>query len=221
VMEPLNAQWEQTTERMNRLYQGLNRQTRPTSATFGRSLSLGGARNVGDTPLFQVFTARGRYWRAVVYDTYTGRQWLYTGETQAEYEANESVPIGDWQLREPITQTITLLAPTGSMIFAAPDIIRADVPIAASIRPLPVSTTEGESAYEVVMARTSRQLEVGESYQVVSAQTAVTERALREAPEEYPEEIREQYLQLPENFSQRVAEDAAAISATRTNAYDK
>ncbi|MCC6165895.1 MAG: hypothetical protein IT329_01585 [Caldilineaceae bacterium] len=221
VMEPINEQWEETAERMNRLYQGLNRQTRPTSATFGRTLSLGGARNVGDTPIFQASTPRGRYWRAVVYDTYTGRQWLNTGEVEAEYDAGQLVPVGDWQLREPVTQTITLLSPVGNLIFAAPDIVQVDVPIAASVRPLPVTTATGEESFEVVMARSRRPLDVNEQYQVVSMQTAITERALVEASTEYPDAIREQYLQLPDNFSERVAADAVAITAGAATPFDK
>ena len=49
VLAPINQRWEETTQRMNRLYQGINRQTRPVSSTFGRSLSLGGPRNVGNS----------------------------------------------------------------------------------------------------------------------------------------------------------------------------
>lgn len=221
VMEPINEQWEETTERMNRLYQGLNRQTRATSATFGRTLSLGGARNVGDTAIFQAGTPRGRYWRAVVYDTYTGRQWLNTGEQEAEFTAGEPAPIGNWQMREPITQTIILLAPTGNLIFAAPDIMTVDVPIAASVRPLPVTTPDGAEAVEIVMARSQERLEVYQRYQVVSAQTTITERALEAASTDYPDAIREQYLQLPENVSERVAADADALTADRTTAYAK
>jgi transglutaminase-like putative cysteine protease len=220
-MAPLNARWEETTERMNRLYQGLNRQTRPTAATFGRNLRLGGARNVGSGAVFRVSAASGRYWRAVVYDTYTGQQWLNTGEEEETYRANEEVPVGNWGLRQPLTQTITMLAPAGSLIFAAPDIWRVDLPMAAYIRPLPAETAEGEPAYEVAMARSRRPLEKDDTYRVVSAQTAVTQRSLEGAGEKYPDSIREQYLQLPDDFSERVAADAAAITADHTTPYAK
>ncbi|HXF61656.1 MAG TPA: transglutaminaseTgpA domain-containing protein [Caldilineaceae bacterium] len=221
VMAPLNEQWEETTERMNRLYQGLNRQTRPTAATFGRTLTLGGARNVGSGLVFRAQAASARYWRAVVYDTYTGREWLNTGEEEETFRANEVTPVGAWQLRQPMTQTITLLAPVGNLIFAAPDIVQVSVPIVASVRPVPVVGLAGEAAYEITMARSRQALEANESYQVVSYQTMITERALREAGADYPDAIREQYLQLPDDFSERVAADAAAITAEYETPFDK
>ncbi|NJN83897.1 MAG: DUF3488 domain-containing protein [Caldilineaceae bacterium] len=131
VLAPVNERLQQTTERFNRLYQGLNRQARPAASTFGRSLTLGGARNVTDRAVFQVQTNRGRYWRAVVYDTYTGRQWLNTADEEQEYNADQSLPVANWALREPLSQTITLLASTGNIVLGAPDMLQASVPIAA------------------------------------------------------------------------------------------
>lgn len=221
VLDPINQQWEETSQRMNRLYQGLNRQTRPTSSSFGQTLSLGGARNVGDSLIFHVSAIRGRYWRAVVYDTYTGRQWLSTAEEEANLEAGESVALAAWQLREPLTQTVTLLAPSSGMIFAAPDILSVNLPVAAGMRSLPETTSDGAPAFEITSARSRQGLEANDSYTVVSAQTLITEKALNEASPEYPESILQQYLQLPENFSERVAADAAAITAERVTTYDK
>jgi transglutaminase-like putative cysteine protease len=221
VLDPINQQWEETSQRMNRLYQGLNRQTRPVASSFGRTLSLGGARNVGDSMVFQVNAPRARYWRAVVYDTYTGRQWLSTNEEEQNFDENENIAVASWQLREPLTQTVTLLAPSGGMIFAAPDIVSVSVPIVAGLRTQPVETASGDPTYEVTTARSRRGLEANDSYTVVSAQTMITERALREASTEYPESIRAQYLQLPENFSQRVRDEAVTQTANSTTTFDK
>ncbi len=59
VLAPINQQWEDATERMNKLYQGINRQARPVAATFGRTLSLGGARDVTDNYVFRVSAPLG------------------------------------------------------------------------------------------------------------------------------------------------------------------
>lgn len=221
VLDPINQQWEETSQRMNRLYQGLNRQTRPAASSFGPSLSLGGARNVGDSLIFHVSAVRARYWRAVVYDTYTGRQWLTTNELESNFDANQMITAADWQLRQPLTQTITLLAPSSGMIFAAPDIISVNLPIAAGVRVLPQDEPSETPPVEVTSARSRQGLEANDSYVVVSAQTMITERALEEAGTEYPESIRETYLQLPENFSQRVAAEAQTIAAGQPNVYAK
>ncbi len=230
VMAPLNERWQETTERWNRLYQGLNRQTRPTTAAFGRTLSLGGERNVGNSIVFQVNTAQGRYWRAVVYDTYTGRQWLNTSDEELNFDAQEAVPVAGWALRRPMTQTITLMSPTGNILFGAPDIVRASVPFEALVQPLPVPSlagpagTDGEpagGAVEIALARARTPLEAGDSYTVVSYYTEVTQRALRSVEEDFPPEILEKYLQLPENFSPRVTETARTVVEGQETLYDK
>lgn len=221
VLAPLNQQWEETTVRMNRLYQGINRQTVASASGFGRSLALGGARNVGNNLVFYVDAPQGRYWRAVVYDTYTGRQWLNTGEDDLNLAADEAAPIPAWDYRRPLTQTITMNAPSGGMIFAAPDIISADLPLAAGVRPLPALTASGEPAYEITTARATRALDPGDRYTVISSYVQVTERALNEAGDDYPDDIRALYLQLPDDFSLRIATDAETLTATRPTAYSK
>ncbi len=227
LMDPINDRWLQTSERMNELYKGLNRQTRPTIATFGRSLDLGGARNVGDGPVFEVSAPQGRYWRAVVFDTFTGTRWLNTVENEQDFAAAEPAPVAAWFLRQPVTQTVTLLAASGGVIFGAPDIRVANVPVTALVQPVPAAalatTAEGEpeQALEYSLVRSSWAQNAGDSYQVISNYTAVTERALREAGTDYPPEITERYLQLPENFSQRVAETARSVVEGRPTVYDQ
>ena len=226
VLAPVNQQWEAASERMNRLYQGINRQTRPVAAAFGRTLSLGGAREVTDDYVFRVDAPIGRYWRAVVYDTYTGRQWLSTAEEEMAFEAGESVPIAEWEMRQPLTQTITLLGPASNVLLGAPDIVQASVPMDAVVRSLSAPEAEAEGngpalPVEVSIARTDRGFESGDQYTVVSSNTSVTELALRNASVDYPPHIVERYLQLPDNFSQRVAEDARVVTADAETVYDK
>jgi hypothetical protein len=217
VLAPLNDRWLETQEHWHRLFQGLNHQLHPAAAVFGRTLSLGGERNVGKTAVMSVATRTGRYWRAVVYDAYDGRQWSYTGEDEQQFSAEETIPIAGWEQREVLTQTITLKAPTGGMIFGAPDIVRASVPMQALISP----STGPAPAVEIVLAHARTDLEVGESYTVVSAYAAVTQRALEASGADYPQMIAEKYLQLPDNFSERVARTAQEVTAAGTTAYAK
>ena len=220
VMAPLNDRWQQTTERWNKLYQGLNRQTRPVGSAFGRTLSLGGARHVTGDYVFRVDAPIGRYWRAVVYDTFTGREWLSTGETEKRFDADKPVPVADWAMREPLTQTITLMEPTGNILFGAPDIERASIAMDALVRSAPDSQA-GKGAVEISIARSRRPLDTGDSYTIISNYTAVTQRALESASTEYPADILDRYLQLPDNFSSRVAAEAKTRTAGLTTEYDK
>jgi transglutaminase-like putative cysteine protease len=225
VLAPINQQWEQTTERVNRLYQGLNRQASPAAATFGNTLTLSGERNIGNELVFRVRTPIGRYWRAVVYDTFTGQTWLSTAGDEMAFDAEETVPLADWEMRRPITQTFSLHAPAGYVLMSAPDMLRVSVPMAATIRPIPADrgpSTDGASGnIEISTARSRQPIERGDSYTVVSLNTTVTEMALRAASTDYPQEILDQYLQLPDNFSERVAADALDITAEEDTVYGK
>lgn len=222
IVRPVSEVVEKMNDNLNRLYPELNRQTRATAAAFGGPLTLGGERNVGNNIVFTVSATRGRYWRAIVFDTYNGRQWLNTAENTETFDDGVTLPIADWQLREPITQTVTLQARTGDVVFGAPDIVLTDLPLEATYQTvaeaplLPAAAaTASEGAetvpVELTFARSRRTLDVNSSYSIVSYQTTVTQRALREASTAYPTAITEKYLQLPEDFSPQVTALAQEI----------
>lgn len=228
LLAPINERWEETSQELNRLYQGLNRRSEPSSAAFGRNLALGGARNVGDGLVFNVQATAARYWRAVVYDTYTGREWLNTGETELAFEAFQPVPIAAWNARAPITQTITLMASTGNVVFGAPDIRQMDLTVDVLVDSVPSTPLEAPSlgvdaptTVEFTMARARETLDIGDRYSLLSNATAVTQLAMESAGENYPAAIVDRYVQIPEGFSLQVAELARALTADLTTPYAK
>jgi transglutaminase-like putative cysteine protease len=228
LFAPINEQWEETSLDLNRLYQGLNRRAEPGSAAFGRSLSLGGERNVGDSLVFNVKTAAGRYWRAVVYDTYDGRGWLNTGETEIAFDAFQPVPIPAWDARAPVTQTITLMAPTGNVVFGAPDIRQMDLPIDVLAVDVPAPALEAPpledetlSTVEFSMVRARETLDIGDAYTLLSSATTVTELALENAGEEYPASIVDRFVQIPADFSPQVIALAQTLTVSATTSFAK
>jgi len=227
LLAPINERWEETSQDLNRLYQGLNRREESASSSFGRSLPLGGERNVGDGLIFNVESSAARYWRAVTFDTFDGRGWINTGALEAGVEPGQSVPVGGWNERKALTQTITLMDSTGSVVFGAPDIRSLSLPVdvlveAAPVQPIaPASLGEGlPAAVEFSMVRARETLDIGDSYTLVSNTTTATEKAMREAGTDYPLEIVDRYVQLPEGFSPRVAELARTLTVSSTTPYD-
>ena len=224
LLQPVNQRWEAAMQEWNRLYQGLNRQTRAAQTGFGRTLTLGGERTVSDRLIMEVDAGTGRYWRAVAFDRFTGRQWINTAEGETTYRSNQQIPARSWTARAPITQTITVRTPTGNVLLAMPDIVQASIPLAALQQPLayanPASTDQEDT--ELTWARSRITLEEGDSYQVISNHTTVTVRELREAGiVEYPAQILDRYLRLPDSFSPRVAELAVQVMADAPTTYDK
>ncbi len=220
LLRPINVAYENVNAQLNDLYPEVARQFRPTTAAFGNTLSLGGERNVGEELIFTVAAPRARYWRAVVFDSFDGRQWQNTGEAEQNFANETPLPVANWLMREPITQTITLKALTGDVVFGAPDMLISDLPLDAKIRP--VSGTrlfpaeDGAAAedavpVEMTYVRSRRTLEVESTYSLVSYQTVVTERALRDAGTDYPTPVIETYLTLPEDFSPEVAALARTV----------
>ena len=227
LLQPVNMRWEAAMQEWNRLYQGLNRQTRPVQTGFGRTLTLGGERTVSDRLIMDVEAPSGRYWRAVAFDRFTGRQWINTAEDETTYRSNQSIPAREWSARTPVTQTITIRTPTGNILLAMPDVVQASIPLAALQQMLDYtdpagSASNGRTDTELTWARSRITLEAGESYQVVSSQTTVTIKELREAGiVDYPAQDLTRYLQLPITFSPRVAELAEQIMAGEPTTYDK
>lgn len=227
LLQPVNMRWEAAMQEWNRLYQGLNRQTRPVQTGFGRTLTLGGERTVSDRLIMDVEAPSGRYWRAVAFDRFTGRQWINTAEDEITYRSNQSIPAREWSARTPVTQTITIRTPTGNILLAMPDVVQASIPLAALQQTLDYTAPAGSAANgrrdtELTWARSRITLEAGESYQVVSSQTTVTIKELREAGiVDYPTQDLTRYLQLPVTFSTRVGELAEQITVGEPTTYDK
>jgi transglutaminase-like putative cysteine protease len=224
LTRPVRAALDNVGEQLTELYPSVNRQQVGTSS-FGSSLTLSGARNVGDRPVFQVESQVGRYWRAVAFDAYDGRAWKNTTKERAKFDAGELIPAADWGDRETITQTVTLMMPTGNVVFSPPDLRQVDTPLNALVRPLPappLPSDKGENgALEVTYALSSRKLEAFDSYTVVSNYVNPTERDLRNVGEAYPPQILERYLQLPDDFSPLIAQTAQEVAAGKTTVYDK
>ena len=224
ALSPVSSRWEAMMQDWNRLYEGLNRQPSQIAPTFGDSFDLGGARNVQDRPVFQVATPVGRYWRAITYDLFNGQGWENTADAQYTFDADTALPVTDWIDRQALTQTVTLMTAGGTTIYGAPDIRTVDVPINVLARAMPGvdgSVEEGAQPLELSVASSRRTLEAGDSYTVVSNYASVTEAALRAASVDYPPGILEQYLQLPETFSPRVAATARTVTEGITLPYDQ
>ncbi len=219
VLQPLDMVWDDVVQEVYELYPGLNPSQRGGVATFGQSLQLGGARNPGEGPVFQVDSLNGRYWRAATFDTYTGRGWLNTSQESATYEVTETIPSEAWMMRQPLTYTLTLMSDSGGVIVGPPDIRQASIPLRTLIQPTSDEGTAGP--IELSLASSNRATDVGDSYTIVSNYTDVTVLALDSAGTDYPAVIQERYLQLPADFSTRVAEDATWLTAGHDTVYQK
>lgn len=206
----------------NRLYSSLNYRPQPGPAYFADTMTLSGAVNLGDTPVFDAVTDEGRYWRGIVYDQYTGRGWVNTATSVTTLaEEDERLNAIDFSLREPMTQTIRVLQSGITQLHTLPQPIDVDVPSRAQFSPIPETTQSGETPLNVSMLQSRRPLKAGDSYTAISSMSVADVQSLRQAGTTYPGWVTDKYLQLPDSLPQRVSGLAAEITQDASNPYDK
>jgi len=147
------------------------------------------------------------YWRERTYDVYTGHGWE-SSERQVVEAAAEAL----W--REPtfphtvLTQTYTLAKDLGELAFGVNEPVMVDKPYRV--------VTRGPEDFSALSVE-------GSEYTVVSYVPSPTVEELRAAEGEYPDWVRERYLQLPAEVPQRVLDKAREVveAANATTRYDK
>ncbi|MFB6149548.1 MAG: DUF3488 and transglutaminase-like domain-containing protein [Halobacteriales archaeon] len=152
---------------------------------------------------FTVTAEEAAYWRVGAYDRYTGSDWVRTGETRP-YSGSLRRPPGD-------SRRIRQSFQVESAIDAMPAAWK------------PVRLGAGASQAEVTDLggfRPVNGFEAGDQYSVESYQPEWTEEELRTAGTNYPPEIEQRYLQLPESTPQRLTRFTNQLVEGINNPYD-
>lgn len=216
--------WGRVQDHWTRLFSSLRYQGRGSPTSFGRRMTLGGPVSLRDVPIFQGHNA-GNYWLAVSFDEYTGQGWINNDQNVAYLRANENYPTGDYfAMRREMTQTVKMLVSGSNVLFGAPEPVRFNIPTKMyfTLAPPPQPTSDSPSRIPYPSMFYSRlPLKQNDIYQVVSSVSVADEQTLRQAGNDYPEWIRQRYLQLPPELPERVRELAHIITAEHDNAYDK
>ena len=217
-LEPLKNPWHRVQEEWGRIFSTLNYTPSGVIPAFSTSFSFRGAPNLSDTPYFTIRAAKGRYWRAAVYDYYRGTGWENTVSRTRTLAAKESVRLPLVVGGEIITQTVTVEQPGAITLIAAPMPLQFSLPVDAEILEYKGQVGGGE---EILFAYAKYVLDPGSTYSVVSYVLDPDAPSLRNASTDYPDWIRKHYLQLPANFPQRVRQLAHDLTAAYDNPYDK
>jgi transglutaminase-like putative cysteine protease len=183
---------------------------------------LGGPRTVGNTLVMDVRVSQelpyGVYWQAIAYDTYVDGGWRVVENdvepaTHFPDDGPLNLPIN--QGREVITQTVTNYLPNSSFLYAAPEVVSTD-------RQMLVDATYDQQGQTLVTSLRSRFiLRQGDQYQAASRVSMADATSLRAASTDYPQWVRERYLQLPDTLTPRTLDLAGQLTAGYDNPYDK
>lgn len=221
-LDPVQSSWQGFEEQFSRWFSGLRGGGRSApSSSFDNTLTMGGPINLPQRPVMNVQTLYARYWRANVYDKYTGAGWVNTHVDTMSLNAND-VQLDHYRdlLRVEVTQTVKLLTSDPPTLYAQSQPIRFDLPVLVRYtRTNPADQPLAQ--YDVTLIRSRRLLRAGAVYNAVSAISVADEESLRTDSLEYSHWITATYLQLPNALPARVRELAQAITAPHTNPYDK
>ncbi len=227
-LEPVTKRYMEAQQELRNVYGGLNQRQSTVAQGFANELNLGGSRKESDEFIFQVQSDGVHPWRARFYDFYNGRGWRTTDEKSASFIPGEYIPVPSWNARREVSQTVTVLSAMGTMVIGAPDIYWSDLPLSAGIgnspqfpviKSKPLEDTESGSV-ELSVTNTNLDLDRGDRYTVISYVPDPSIDALRVSGTDYPQSIADKYLQLPENFSQKVRDEAIRIAGSMNTPYD-
>ncbi|ELZ11451.1 transglutaminase family protein [Natrialba aegyptia] len=153
---------------------------------------------------FTVESEQASYWRTGVYDRFTGDEWVRSGQLQS--------------LNGPIT------SPPGEYDVAR-QVVTAETELGVMpVAPQPLSVSEGAAQYAEVtrhgQVHPSTTLIEDDSYVVESAIIDSDPASLKQAGTDYPDEIEEYYLQLPEGTSSEFDDRTATVTEDADTPYE-
>jgi len=223
IGDRMERPWRYLQEEWNRMFSALTSYRESEEMTFGRIKTFSGAVNLGDTLVMDIESEEGRYWRAAAYDFYGGRGWASTYEEIGALGKGAS-PIAPppYHLRKSLQQKVRLYLPSTHSIVAAPQLVSTDVPTEAVLLYLPrEGATAARPPADIEISYSRYRLREGDEYEVVSSISIADEGSLKKASTDYPEWIRERYLQLPADLPERVHDLAEEITSGLDNKYSK
>lgn len=177
-----------------RLFPGLRRGTYDLVATGGgsgglpRSFLLGSGPELSEQPVLRVQTSdlaawlpgaeppQPLYWRALTYDTYTGRSWRNGPVATQDFAAGEPWTAADWPHGRPLRQTVEVLRSGDAAFFSAGE------PLAVNRRYQALLRSGLDAPADDLVAMTGS----GRRYTVLSLVPAADEETLRTAGAVYP-----------------------------------
>jgi len=190
--------------------------------------SLGGAFNFDYTPVFTVDASRRSYWRGETRSMYTGSGW----EPSTFTDRNNLVPAAmspDFP-GAPATQGLDTIEVTQTfriiegksfpVLFGAPNPLKVE---AGELNGEPVSLGRGfwDTDTQTVLWSERDDFPYPSTYSVTSAMPVIDEEKLKTAPQVADPRAFREYLRLPEELPQRVADLAAEVAAQAPTPYEK
>ncbi|MFU8773588.1 MAG: transglutaminase domain-containing protein, partial [Anaerolineales bacterium] len=226
AVSPIDRIWRQATSPWNTIKEQFSNafsSLRPSvifiSDFYGDTLALGRGNPLSDSIMLSVesptipATNTRIYWRARVYDHYSGF-WSNTHYNPQSLSPEQfDINLPEYEGRTTEVFTITTYQRMQN-IYSPPQPIWVSRQAEAHLANNPDGTVD------LGFLEAKPFLGMGEIYQVEASLSTATIAELREAGTDYPEWILERYLQVPNSITQRTRDLASQIAGDRDNHYD-
>lgn len=235
--EMVSAPFKTARERWEDLFSTIQAPPGAGSGSFtSGGASFGGARLLSDELVMYVRSTEYDYWRAVAFDKYTPTGWQNTVGEQARaalgagtreqartpFAPGESIPFGDVRGRLEVSQSFQLLADReDDLIMVGGTARRVSIPTRVEHNYLADSGRPNFDEKALIVSQ--NELRSGATYTVTALVSKADIESLRTSGDEYPDWVRERYLQLPPEVSQRTRDlaDQVVSEAGAQTPYDR
>lgn len=213
------------SDQFTRLFSGIDSKKEVPLHTFGDTLPLQGRVALSSRIVAQAdfgdAVSQGRPVRAAVYDEYITGGWRAGSRTDEALTPREdsaapaASPKPVYKDRTPIQ--VNIVTENGA---AHRTMLGVGSPIAVSIESK-AELVAKDPAPDITALRARKDLKTGDSYTADGTVSTAAEDKLKAAPTEYPQYIRDRYLQLPNTLPQRVRDLAASLTKGKATPYEK
>ncbi|HCU99740.1 MAG TPA: hypothetical protein DGL25_00940 [Dehalococcoidia bacterium] len=182
---------------------------------FGRTLPIRGDISLGSRILFEVRGEHLGLVRGTSYDYYTGSGWRSSNRN--EQEVNAGTPTSaDIQARTYRDRIVTRL---DIEVFDDEDtLFSVGTPLGANIDA--IAALPDSFPGDIERIRSQEDLQEGDRYRVAGTVSIANPDKLRADSADYPDWIRDRYLQLPNDLPDRIYDETAEVTEGVTNPYD-
>ncbi len=220
--ERVSQSWQAFKDRISKAANSLRSQNPTLVEGYGSNMFLGTGGNLTEKLMFTVSPDGGRtdvrmYWTARTFDLYTGSgQWQATiNGTRDVGPSKMALVYPDRTQRSSERFTFVTDIPLLKTLFYVNETLNISVDAQAIV------SEDAEGQLDLTTISMDPPLKAGSPYAVRANVSNPTVLALRESGEEYPEWIKERYLQMPDDFSPRITELARQIAGEELTPYDK
>ncbi len=189
---------------------------------YGATLGLGRDAGQGDTAVFTVQVLNEPayipryYWRGRVYDYYINGEWSSSPASILGFhpkEGNLKIPNSDYRSKALLRFTVQF--PSQSLIYAPSQPVWVDQP--GTI----VTTITDTKLDDILSWESTSAIQSGGRYQVRAEIAYPNVQQLRSAGIQYPQWVKERYLEIPDNIKTDIQDLADKVSGGQDNPFDK